>query len=233
VEEAADIQARKRQTREEVLSRIAALSPDDAEDLSARICRHLQEWAACRQARMIMVYISMRGEPDLGDLIDAAIESGVRLCVPRADWRTGRLTAAVVRDLSRDLIPGRYGVFEAAAGCPPCLAGDIDLVLVPGVAFTPAGARLGRGGGFFDRFMADFASSGGAGGGGASGVGAGAEGGGGGVTCGVCFSAALLPDLPTQEHDVPVRYLCTERGVVPAAAGRGEAGGGERRCGPR
>jgi len=211
VEEAQEIQARKRRIREEVLTRLTAIPAHQAEDFSSRICRHLQEWPAYRQARTVMVYIALRGEPDLGDFLEAAVDVGIRLCVPRVDWRSGRLTPAVVRDLSRDLVPGRYGVFEPASGCAVCSAAELDLVLVPGMAFTPAGARLGRGGGFYDRFLAELADL--RSGGGPQ------EGGGGGITCGVCFSAALLPDLPTQAHDVPVRYLCTELGVAPAAAG--------------
>lgn len=209
MEEVTEIQVRKRRIREETLGKLAAIPADVAEDYSARICRHLQEWPAFRQARTVMVYVAIRGEPDLGDLLEAAADSGVRLCVPRVDWRSGRMTAAIVRDLSRELVPGRYGVFEPAAGCGVCPVAEIDLVVVPGVAFTAGGDRLGRGGGFYDRFLGelgDLRSAGGA-----------RQGGAGGVTCGVCFSVALLPDLPTQAHDVPVRYLCTERGLAPAA----------------
>lgn len=196
-----DIQLRKRRERERAAALVAAIPPEAAADYSGRICRHVQEWEVYRRARTVMVYVALRGEPDLADLIDAAEGAGVRLCVPRVDWQTGRMTPVLVRDWSRDLVPGRYGVFEPGPGCTVCPPGEIDLVLVPGVAFDESGGRLGRGRGFYDRFLRELEGS--------------RTGGGGAESCGVCFSAAVLPDLPMQPHDVRVRHLCTEQGLRP------------------
>ncbi len=69
----------------------------------------------------------------------------------------------------------------------------IDLVIVPGVGFSPTGLRLGRGLGFYDRFLAqhDFI----------------------GRSCGLAFEDQVIEDLPTLDHDVPLSMLVTEQGV--------------------
>jgi 5-formyltetrahydrofolate cyclo-ligase len=59
-----------------------------------------------------------------------------------------------VGDLAADLVPGVWGIREPAQHCPPVDPATVDFLLVPGVAFTPSGARLGYGGGFYDRLLA-------------------------------------------------------------------------------
>ncbi len=90
------------------------------------------------------------------------------------------------------LVPGPFGLMEPATSAvePEVL----DLVLVPGLAFDLEGFRLGRGRGFYDRFLASVAAK----------------------TVGVAPEALLLPRLPRDPWDVPVAYLATERGVRPA-----------------
>jgi 5-formyltetrahydrofolate cyclo-ligase len=70
-----------------------------------------------------------------------------------------------------------------------------DVVVVPGLAFTPGGARLGQGGGWYDRFLANVDRSR-------------------CVVVGVCFAEQLVESLPTEPHDVAVDHVVTEEGVV-------------------
>jgi len=69
----------------------------------------------------------------------------------------------------------------------------IDMVIVPGVGFTPAGKRIGRGMGFYDRFLAqpEFV----------------------GVSCGLAFEDQIVDDLPTLDHDMALSMLASDRGV--------------------
>jgi 5-formyltetrahydrofolate cyclo-ligase len=192
------MQARKQQLRSELQVAIRAITPDVAADFSDRICRHIQEWEPYARARTLMLYAPTPPEPDVFDLVSAAIAAGKRLCAPRTDWQRQRLTPAMVNDWSNDMVAGRYGINEPRESCALVPLADIDLVIVPGVAFDPTGCRLGRGGGFYDRLLADPALR--------------------ATTCGVCFAEALLPDLPCQPHDARVQAVCTERGLTAAAA---------------
>jgi 5-formyltetrahydrofolate cyclo-ligase len=95
-----------------------------------------------------------------------------------------------VRDLDADTVPGAFGIREPVgdvAGVTP------DLVLVPGLAFTRDGARLGMGGGFYDRW---------------------AEANPGVRRVGVCFSAQVVGEVPREGHDVGVSVVVTEDGPV-------------------
>mgnify|MGYP001062729403 CR=1 FL=1 len=193
----ANAQLRKRQIRDEVQTVLAAIDPDDAAAYSDRICLHLQEWPPYIAARVVMLYSPIPTEPDILDLVSAAAASGKRLCAPRTDWQSRRLRPAMVNNWAGDLVAARYGVFEPHPDCAPVPIGEIDVVIVPGVAFDRTGRRLGRGGGLYDRFLAEPELR--------------------AATCGVCFAAALLPDLPCQPHDARVQAVCTEQGLIQAA----------------
>ena len=99
---------------------------------------------------------------------------------------------------------GRYGILEPPAGTREIPISNLDLVLVPGLAFDTAGHRLGRGAGFYDRFLADPNLR--------------------AVTCGVGFEAQLLDNVPIDQWDIPLQAVATERRLVltshtpPAAA---------------
>lgn len=140
-------------------------------------------------------------EVDLGSLHDELIARGV-LALPRIDWdnRTMRawlLPRAERVDRSRDLVARRFGVPEPAHGEPIDLE-QLDAVLVPGLAFDRSGARLGRGAGFYDRFLAPLDASSRA-----------------PRLIGVCFDRQLVVRVPTEAHDRRVDTLVTESGVFP------------------
>ncbi|MFI3293309.1 MAG: 5-formyltetrahydrofolate cyclo-ligase [Rikenellaceae bacterium] len=87
-----------------------------------------------------------------------------------------------------DIESGAYGILEPQGDYPIYIA-DIDLIIVPGVAFTLDGKRLGRGKGYYDRYLsrADFRAH----------------------TIGVCYAHQILDDLPTEEHDVVLDMVAT------------------------
>ncbi len=83
----------------------------------------------------------------------AFCEGGGRLFLPRFRPTDGAYEFAEVRNLERDLRTGEFGLREPAAECPTLINKQLDLVLVPGLAFDPNGRRLGRGKGFYDRLL--------------------------------------------------------------------------------
>jgi 5-formyltetrahydrofolate cyclo-ligase len=136
---------------------------------SARICRHLREVDAVRSASTVMLFRAVPGEPDLAALAAWCRSAGKVVVVPDSVP-----TAAFPIDPSR-----------------------VDAVLVPGVAFTADGKRLGQGGGWFDRFLAELRVD--------------------AIAIGVCFGPQVVDDLPTEAHDVLLDLVVTDTGV----AGRG------------
>ena len=146
--------------------------------------RSVQLWAALaelpeyQRARTVMAFVGMKGEPDTDPLVARLAAEGRRLLLPRVEG--DRIVAA---DADGPMLTSRFGVREPQG--PAVEVSAIDLVVVPGLAFTPAGARLGYGGGFYDRFLPL--------------VGA--------PHVGVCFAEQVLDDLPVEPHDVRVQRV--------------------------
>jgi 5-formyltetrahydrofolate cyclo-ligase len=98
------------------------------------------------------------------------------------------------------LRPGPHGLREPdPAVCPAVPPSAIDLVLVPGLGFAPGGARLGRGAGYYDRWLATLPD--------------------GARTIGVAFAGQVLPVVPCDAHDWRVDHILTDDGWVPGARG--------------
>lgn len=160
----------------------------------ARQSALIQAWLAPRVATgVILAFAPLPEEVDLWPTLSTLAASG-RLLLPRVG---GDHTLTLHRVHSLDLLcEGAMRLREPPAGTPEVSPDAVDLVLVPGLAFTPEGARLGRGGGMFDRFLA--------------GLGAHV------VTIGVGFSEQRLASLPCEPHDVPVRVVVPDFGMSPA-----------------
>ena len=106
-------------------------------------------------ARTVMAYAGFGSELDTAPLLAATLATGKTLILPRVDRAKRALRLFVVRDLVADLVAGVWGIREPTpARCAPADPDAVDFVLVPGVAFTPAGDRLGYGGGYYDGWIA-------------------------------------------------------------------------------
>jgi 5-formyltetrahydrofolate cyclo-ligase len=154
------------------------------ETASGAIREHLRRSPLWASARVIYGFAPLSSEPDwLGP--DR----------PEKEIAFPRSSAGGLAFFSGpDLVPGPFGAREPAGDTP---ASPPDLVLVPGLAFDPAGFRLGRGGGFYDRFLESLPSPRPA-------------------LCGVGFSGQIVPSIPREPHDARVDFLLTEKGLVEA-----------------
>ena len=146
--EKAELRRRARQYLRELSPQVRRAS-DDA--LFARFLALPQVEAA----DTLLLYHGMGGEPDTARLLPALWARGRAVCLPRCLPGHG-LEARLVRPDSA-LIPHPYGMLEPGEDCPLVGKDAIGLVLVPGLAFDPSGSRLGQGGGFYDRWLADYA----------------------------------------------------------------------------
>ncbi len=151
-----------------------------------RLMRSVQLWAAVaalaeyRDAGGVMAFNAFGSEPDTDPLFARLAADGKRLLLPRIE--DGNI---VVCDSHGPMAKSRIGVEEPQG---PALAFDlVEFVIVPGLAFTPAGYRLGYGGGFYDRFLPRVPVP----------------------NAGVCFAEQVVDDLPVEAHDVRVQRLLT------------------------
>ena len=151
------------------------------------------------RAETVLLFHGMGAEPDTARLIAPLLDLGKTValprCMPERAMEARTVTAAAV------LVRHRYGMLEPGEDCPLVGKDAIGLVLVPGLAFDPSGSRLGQGGGFYDRWLADYA----------------------GCTAALCRTALLLPQVPRAPHDRGVELVLTEHGLYRADAQRSGA----------
>ncbi len=144
--------------RKQILAARDALPGATRRDLSARITRQLLELDAYRNASCVLAYMSFGSEFDTGAAVADALAGGKQLCLPRVDRDPRRLEVHLVENIERDLRSGVWGIREPSPDRPHADLDRIDFVLLPGVAFTPRCERLGYGGGFYDRLIAQLAN---------------------------------------------------------------------------
>jgi 5-formyltetrahydrofolate cyclo-ligase len=140
----------KAEARQLVRRRRAAYAPAALAEAGRRLRRTAADALAAVRARRVLAYAGVGEELDTAPLLRELLAAGVELYLPRIRGRT--LAAARVEALE-DLVPGAFGIPEPPEGAPE--AETFDVVLVPGVAFTRRGDRVGRGGGYYDRFLAE------------------------------------------------------------------------------
>ncbi len=146
--------ATKLDLRRQMRGRIAAIPLAARDESSATICERLLDSVYFAAARVVMAYAPLPTEVDVTPVLLAVLRSGRTLLIPRVDWAAGTMEPAVVSAWPADVVSTKFGVREPAAHLPAVPAEQIDLALVPGLAFDVRGGRLGRGAGFYDRFFA-------------------------------------------------------------------------------
>jgi 5-formyltetrahydrofolate cyclo-ligase len=155
---------------------------------SQAICASIENWSSFQRACVILTYMPMKSEVDLGPLLVRNPEK--RWFIPRIVPETPHSMLFHPYDSQR-LVRHPFGMDEPAADLPVIPPDEIQLALVPGLAFDRHGWRLGYGGGYFDRFLKDFP----------------------GTSLGVVFQALLLENLLHDEYDVPMKWIVTEKGL--------------------
>ena len=149
----------------------------------------------------ILLYCGMGTEPDTLRLLPPLFAAGKAVCLPRCLPGNQMEVRLVQQDSS--LVRHPYGMLEPGTDCPLVPPEDVDLALVPGLAFDRSGGRLGRGGGYYDRWLTRFS----------------------GYTVALCRDGLLLDSVPRLPHDVGVELVVTETGLYgPSASGPGKSG---------
>ena len=192
-----------------VRARMAALGEAAWTRAAEGIAARLLELGAQRGWRAWMVFLPMaraergRDEVDLTGLVQGLLGAGgVRVCLPRTDWQSMTLEPVAVENLSTDIVVRRYSLREPRADLLPLALGDLDVVIVPGLAFDSTGARLGRGGGLYDRLLARVA-----------GLPAGNR----PVSVGVCVDEQVVEKVPVEAHDLRVDMILTPTTILRGA----------------
>ena len=133
--------------------RLNALTAEVSRRAERELFDRLKKHFRFQKAKTVMVYLALPGELSLDRMIEVSWQEDRCVVAPRVEG--GRLQAYRIQNLDADVREGRYGVREPAAKGPAVDLAALDVVFVPGLAFDRMGWRLGRGGGFYDRFLGE------------------------------------------------------------------------------
>ena len=172
--------------RAEIRARMSALSEEARRASDAALFARFLALPEVGGAEIIFLYLGMGAEPDTVSLIESLRALGKKVALPRILPGRGMEARLVPSDAV--LVRHPYGMLEPGEGCPVIPKGEIDLVLTPGLAFDRRGYRLGQGGGYYDRYLADFS----------------------GCTVALCREICLLEQVPVEEFDAPMGIVLTE-----------------------
>lgn len=171
-------------------------TPEEVQAASAEIRRHVENSEAWEAAGAIGLFAAQAREPDLDALLPKALAAGKTVAYPRVTPDGLSLVeVASAADLQETQ---RWRLREPGAPHLPVLdLEEIDLLLVPGLAFDARGRRMGRGGGFYDRLLSGARRA---------------------RRLGICFALQLVPEVPVEPHDQPVQGVVTERGLYESSS---------------
>lgn len=202
--EAAERRRRKNELR--VLAEAARRQQPDKDALSRIICQRFASLPEYLRADTVLLYVHVRSEVRTCEFLPQAMAEGKRVLVP---WCQGdELELFHLEDLA-ELGPGAFGLLEprpelrTQPGKQRDIA-EVDLVMVPGVAFDRRGGRLGHGKGYYDRLLCRARAD--------------------TLRVGVCYESQLVPEVPMGPRDVPMHRVITESAIYACEAlkGRGQ-----------
>lgn len=179
-----------KKTLRKQFSDIRASVPDKAAK-DASIAQRLLSLEEIKAADCILLYASFRSEIDMWMLFRKLRELGIDTAFPLCG-ENGSMTFHIVGD-GNELSDGAYGIPEPALSLPQPAMTDKTVCIVPGLAFTLNGGRLGYGGGFYDRFLAANPQI---------------------ITAAAAYEALITDSLPLMQHDLKVKYIVTEERTV-------------------
>lgn len=188
----ANLTAAKTALRDQLVTARGRRSLLEVGEAGRAIARHLLAAPEVRRAATVAAYVSIGAEPGTGALLDGLTASGKRVVLPRLradgdlDWGTWRGDSS--------LAPARLGLLEPVDSLGADAVATADVVLVPGLAVSATGMRLGRGGGSYDRALARVPV--------------------GTFTCVLLYEEEVGLDVPAEPHDRRVLAAVTPSGLL-------------------
>ncbi|MFY9300597.1 MAG: 5-formyltetrahydrofolate cyclo-ligase [Candidatus Nitrosotenuis sp.] len=165
-------------------------SADFVDIASKKIQKNLKKIDAYVAAKTIACYYSIGSEVKTHGILQEVLSEGKALALPRVEG--DGLVFCSVRKFE-DLEKGEFGIMEPKQNCPPLT--EFDVIIVPAVAMTADGQRLGYGRGFYDRFLTGTKSP----------------------TIALAYSKTILKNIPHSKNDIRIQWIVTEDGVIHAS----------------
>ncbi|MFZ3091494.1 MAG: 5-formyltetrahydrofolate cyclo-ligase [Nitrospirota bacterium] len=190
-----DIKEKKKKLRKEIIARRDSLSDLERDAASKRIRESLFGLSEFKNAKSVHFFISFGSEVITTGMIRDAIKMGKKVVVPFIDRDKKMLRLSELRDFDKELESGYWGIQEPKKECMrEVVIDDVELMVMPGVAFDGKGHRLGYGMAFYDKLIAGRK-----------------------VTMplvAITFDMQVVDDVPVAGHDVLIDKIVTEKRVI-------------------
>lgn len=179
----------KRALRKQLRKDLISVNCEDWQQVSQKVTRVLIEWLKKHpEVRTVSIFSALKDEIDLKNLL--VFLPDIEWCFPLVN---GQEMSFHRVNRIETLVEGYQGIKEPNPQVhPPIISDSIQLIVCPGLAFTKTGKRLGRGGGFYDRFLSESRAS---------------------YKIGVCLAKQLVEQIPTEHHDIEMTHILTEEGI--------------------
>lgn len=183
----------KQKWRQLVKERMRVVDVRQRQRIEQTLYQQLQAYDVFQQARTVGLTLSHGVEWDTQPIVAMCQQMGKTVCVPRTNSQTKEMTFVAVAPHT-PFVKAAFGIQEPESGQVVSKT-DIDLLIVPGVVFSPDGYRIGFGGGYYDRYLCDFPNR----------------------TVALLADFQIVSDFLVESHDIPVEKLLiasTENGIM-------------------
>ena len=194
------IKVKKCHIRHDIHTKLSGITCDDIQDSSKAVTNRVVSCPVYTKASHLSVFVSLSGELQTDMLVKRSFLDCKLVSVPMVVGVTDMLMIPLDNFEGLSTLKSSYfGVRQPMVDYLGMENPDvrIDLVIVPGLAFSPAGGRLGRGKGYYDRFLARLTDS-------RKGCGLSPP-----ILMGICLDEQVLPSVPMEEHDYRMHYVVT------------------------
>jgi 5-formyltetrahydrofolate cyclo-ligase len=170
----------------------AALTAEEVCSNSELIAKYIFESELFKKADIIMGYLAFGNEASLDLVLQQALAGGKIVCVPQVIYNSNFMQAVRLRQMG-NLCLDKFSIRTPMEPYEVIRPQTLKLILVPGVGFTKLGARIGMGKGYYDQFLPQATQA---------------------ATMGVAHAIQLVDEISTDEYDINMQYLVTERSLV-------------------
>lgn len=187
----------KKALRKEILTKRKKIERTEKEKMDKRISDRFYISKFYKEATNIFIYISYDSEIETKVIIDKALKDNKKIYVPRTEFETKIMDAVEIESLD-NLVESSYGILEPSNNEPRIDPNELDLIVVPGVAFDRNGGRMGYGAGFYDRYFKKITK------GNIERI----------TKLALAYDFQVLDKIPMNEQDVPVDFIITEKEFI-------------------
>jgi 5-formyltetrahydrofolate cyclo-ligase len=185
----------KSELRREYTALREAMDESEVQRRSAKIIDTIVKLPVFKRAKTVMVYLNFKNEVDSLKMIEESFKAGKKVLIPYCTKENMELIPSELNDIESEIVKGKNGYLQTKKECvKPVPLDEIDLIIVPGIAFDRRCYRLGFGAGYYDRFLKklNFEKP----------------------TIGVCYDFQIIHSIPTEPHDVPLDFVITEERIL-------------------